>query len=151
MDRPAIQPANNSGFIRNIVQDEWREALALDNADFLPAVFRITDTGCDMDYILIKALLIIIAAIASAAADTVHHHPRTMIFKGKFWRMWPHDKFIPFTKYPLDGWHVSKSVMIICLITAGVLPGYLWYVDIPVAGVLWVLVFNLFYNKLFQK
>jgi len=101
--------------------------------------------------IIIKSLLIITAAIASAAADTVHHHPRTMIFKGTFWRMWPHDKFIPFTKYPLDGWHVSKSVMIICLIVTGAVPGYLWYVDIPAAGVLWILVFNLFYNKLFQK
>jgi len=104
-----------------------------------------------MTALIIKALLIIIAAIAKAAADTVHHHPRTMIFKGKFWKLWPHEKYIPFTKYPLDGWHVCNSIMILSLIVYGIFPGFRWFIDIPAAGVLWILVFNLFYNKLFQK
>lgn len=100
---------------------------------------------------VIKAILIIIAAICKAAADTMAHHPRTMVFKGEFWRMWPRGKILAFTNYPIDGWHVSNSLMIISLIAAGTLPGYKWYIDIPVAGVLWILVFNLFYNKLFQR
>ncbi len=104
-----------------------------------------------MGYILIKALLIIIAAVCKAAADTMAHHPKTMIFKGAFWRLWPRGRMLAFTNYPLDGWHISNSIMIVTLISAGSLPGYLWYVDIPVAGVLFTLVFNLFYNKLFQK
>ena len=104
-----------------------------------------------MGYILIKALLIIIAAVCKAAADTMAHHPKTMIFNGDFWRLWPRGRMLAFTNYPLDGWHISISILIVTLISAGSLPGYLWNVDIPVAGVLFTLVYKLFYNKLFQK
>ena len=104
-----------------------------------------------METIIIKAILIIIAAICKAVVDTISQHPKTTILTGKFWQLWPHDKFIPFTKYPLDGWHLCNSLMILCLIVSGVLPGYLWYIDILAAGILWILTFNLFYNKILVK
>jgi hypothetical protein len=101
--------------------------------------------------LIIKSLLIIIAAVAKAVVDTIHHHPKTMVFKGDFWRLWPRGKVLPFTNYPLDGWHVFNSLMILAFIGAGTLPGYRWYIDIPVAGVLFIAVFNICYNKLFVK
>lgn len=101
--------------------------------------------------IIIKAILIIICAICKAIVDTITHHPLRMRLKGSFWKLWPHDKFIPFTKYPLDGWHLCNSIMILCFIIYGSLTGFRWYVDIPVSAVLFTVTFNLFYNKILVK
>jgi hypothetical protein len=101
-----------------------------------------------MTEIIIKVLLIIIAAICKAAVVT--HHPHTSRLWGDFWDLKIRRKFVPFTKYKLDGWHLCNSVMIISFIVAGVLNGYIWYYDIPSLGVVFILVFNLFYNKIFQ-
>lgn len=102
-----------------------------------------------MTQIIIKVVLIIIAAICKAAVDTVIHHPHTSKLWGDFWDM-RKGKFLPLTKYRWNGWHLANSTIIISLIVAGVLHGYKWYFDIPVLGTIFILVFNLFYNKLFQ-
>ena len=103
-----------------------------------------------MTEIIIKVVLIIIAAICKAAVDTVTHHPHTSKLWGDFWDLKIKRNYVPFTKYKIDGWHLSNSLMITCFIVAGVLNGYVWYYDIPVLGIIFILVFNLFYNKIFQ-
>lgn len=104
-----------------------------------------------MGTFLIKILLIVIAAVAKAIVDTVHHHPRTMIFRGWFWTLWPHRYVVPFTNFPFDAWHVFNSVMIAAFIGAGTLPGFAWYIELPLFGSLFILTFNIFYNKIFKK
>lgn len=112
-----------------------------------------------MGLVLIKILLIIIAAISKAAADTIHHHPKTMIFKGKFWKLWPHDNgYYPFTKIPKDGWHTFNGIMICSLIAVPFVDYFYIYhwalvlLAYAVTGIVaWVLVFNFFYHKVFQK
>lgn len=109
--------------------------------------------------ITIKILLIIIAAIAKAVADTIHHHPRTMVFKGKFWKMWPHDNgYYPLTKIPKDGWHTFNGIMICSLIAIPFVDYFAVYHWVIVIGayvvtgyIVWILPFNLFYHKILQK
>jgi hypothetical protein len=102
-----------------------------------------------MILIIIKIVLIILAAICKAAVDTITHHPHTSKLWGKFWdvKIGP---IVPYSRYRVNGWHLSNSLMIVCFIVAGVLPGYKWYYDIPTLGIIFILVFNLFYNKIFQ-
>lgn len=111
-----------------------------------------------MTAIIIKGILIIVAVICSAVTDTISQHPKTTILTGKFWQLWPHNKFIPFTKYPLDGWHLCKSLMVLSLLAIGFvdyLYTYQWYyvagAYLLTGGLLWILPFNLFYNKILKK
>lgn len=59
-------------------------------------------------------------------------------------------------KYPTfltDAWHFFKSLMIVLLGFAIVLynPIINIYVDIILVGIVWNLIFNVFYNKIFKK
>lgn len=104
-----------------------------------------------MTLIIIKIVLIIIAAICKAAVDTVTHHPHTSRLWGEFWDLKIKRTYVPFTKYKFDGWHLSNSLMIVCFIVISKLHNSIeWYYDIPVSGTIFILVFNLFYNKIFQ-
>ena len=49
-----------------------------------------------------------------------------------------------------DCWHVCKSLMLTCLILAVVLykPMVNWYVDFGILGGAWIIIFNLFYNRI---
>jgi hypothetical protein len=61
-------------------------------------------------------------------------------------------KFLPLTKYRPDGWHISKSLMIFCL--AGSIAAYtplFGWVDFIMLGVVWNLVFELFYANILRK
>ncbi len=53
--------------------------------------------------------------------------------------------------YKVDGWHLAKSLMIICFVlAAGFLPdGNNMLFVLLVDGVVWNLLFNLFYHKIF--
>ena len=100
---------------------------------------------------MIAAALIVFAAICKAIADTIAHHKDSSIFKrSKFWSQ--NGKFLPLTKYKADGWHFSNSTMIICFILAAVLhePVIAWYWELLAGGVLFNLVFNILYNKVFR-
>lgn len=99
---------------------------------------------------MISLILIILAAVCKAVADTIKHHPDTSIFKlGSFWLK---EGKILFGKYKLDGWHIANSVMISSFITSANFPlDYKWYITIPVFGMIFILVFNLFYNKILRK
>lgn len=100
---------------------------------------------------MITAALILLAAICKAIADTIAHHKSTSIFKrSKFWSNG--GKMLPGTKYRFDGWHISNSSMIIFFVVAAVLhePVLAWYLEIPIAGIGFNLVFNIFYNKILR-
>jgi hypothetical protein len=64
-------------------------------------------------------LFILLAAICKAVADTLQHHFESSVFKYKdprFWNpavSWQYAYRIRFTKYPVDAWHLSNSLMII--------------------------------------
>ena len=66
---------------------------------------------------------------------------------------WKYAKFLPLTKYRLDGWHLFKSVMIIFICLSIVyytqIIGNLW--DILIYGAVWNTVFSLFYHKIFRR
>lgn len=101
---------------------------------------------------MIAAALILLAAICKAIADTIAHHKGRSVFRNsKFWANG--GKLLPGTKYKLDGWHLANSGMIICFVVATVLhdPILVWYFEIPIAGVLFNIVFNVFYNKLLLR
>lgn len=100
-------------------------------------------------------IFIIISAISKAISDTLSHHYKNSIFykKGDFWDINKQGKFLRFTKYPFDGWHIFNSIMIISFIT-----GFVFYeqtfnpvLEIFIGGIVFNLTFNLFYNKILKK
>ena len=107
---------------------------------------------------MITLLLISLAAIFKAVADTLQHHFDTSVFaklNPKFWNpviSCNYAKFLPFTKYRLDGWHLANSGMIVFFILAVVFasPVKLWWLAIIICGVVFNLVFNLFYNQILR-
>lgn len=100
---------------------------------------------------MIKILLIIIAAICKAFADTISPRKSQLSKRGDFWNIEKKGKMLPFTKYPVDGWHLFNSGMIISLIFANVISfPYIWYVEVPILGIVFILTFNLFYNKILK-
>lgn len=101
---------------------------------------------------ILKVIFLILAAVCNALMDTLSHHYSSSIFKYKnpqFWNpnvSWQYAKFLPFTKYRVDAWHLAKSAMIIFLCFA---------IDFSwkglILGILWNLTFNCFYNKILKK
>jgi hypothetical protein len=108
---------------------------------------------------LIAAVLILLAAICKATADTLAHHFDTSIFKNldpQFWNPNIITKTMPqIFGYPLDAWHLLNSGMIVFFIAA--IPFHkkdkwqaAWYWEILIGGLLFNLVFNLFYNSILR-
>jgi hypothetical protein len=104
-------------------------------------------------------LFILLAAILKAVADVTSHHFETSVFKWKdprWWNpaiSWQYVGFIKFTKYRPDCWHLANSGMIICFCLATVFhtPVLKWYLELPIAGVLFNVAFNIFYNKILRN
>ena len=99
---------------------------------------------------MIALLFIFIAAVAKAAADTISQHPDTSVFKNrKFWI--GEGKILPFTSYKVDGWHFANSIMISSF-TALVFSNitYNIYLTYAILELEFILIFNLFYNKIFR-
>lgn len=91
---------------------------------------------------------VILFAIAKATADTIEHHPDTSIFNNTWWLK--EGKLIPYTKYKLDGWHIANSIMVAIFLSMIFIR-----VDKPIlvfgiSIILYILTFNLFYNKIFR-
>lgn len=98
-----------------------------------------------------------------ALADTLAHHFSTSVFSRLNAGFWDAEtsarttplfrwKFIK-TKYRVDAWHLSNSAWICCLPALAfthrpVLPVFVEY---PLALVVYVLVFNLFYNHILLR
>lgn len=107
-------------------------------------------------------LFIILAAFFKAVADVLMFHFETSVFKkkdGRFWNpevSWKYVKFLPLTKYRPDGWHLANSLMIVSFICFGVfhLDGqgwaHKWWFELPAAGIIYNVVFNLFYDKILR-
>lgn len=97
-------------------------------------------------------------------ADTLADHFDTSIFKSwnpTFWNKSvssEYAKYLPFTKYKLDGWHLANSGEISCFCMAygialyGHYPQH-WMVLVggfAASGLVFILSFNLFYNKILR-
>lgn len=97
---------------------------------------------------IMTLILIIIAAIAKAIADTIVFHgggKLRQIF-GAFFDINVPGKFLPHTKYPLDGFHIANSLMIVTFVwiaTDGI-------VEFVLGDAVFILVFNLFWNKILK-
>lgn len=108
---------------------------------------------------MLTALLIIAAGFFKAVADTLTHHYDTSIFRWKdrkFWDpsiSWKYADYLKFTRYKLDAWHLANSGMIICFCGAfAVNESHLWWGwEFLIAGALFNVSFNLFYNKILRK
>ena len=107
---------------------------------------------------MITAALILLAAIFKAIADTLDHHFYTSIFlrwKDKpFWNPLHerNDAVKRIFSYPIDAWHLANSGMIVCFIVAVSVSNlnYYWLIQVVGGGILFNLVFNLFYNKILR-
>lgn len=108
-------------------------------------------------------LFVALIAAFKAVSDTLADHFTISIFKNlnaAFWDKETASRTAPFfrwkfikTRYRVDAWHLSNSAWI-CLALA--LPfvheeTFHPLLEYPTAGALFILVFNLFYNKLLIK
>jgi len=108
--------------------------------------------------IFLSYILICLAAICNAFMDKIENSIQfnNSIFRNlnpEFWckTISAHStKFIPFTKYRPDAWHLSKSLMVILFCTAIVTyHSFIPIIDFIIYGLLWNLIFNITY-KLFK-
>jgi hypothetical protein len=101
--------------------------------------------------LILQFSFIILAAICKALTDTIAFH-RGGVFKGrKFFDIYAQGEFLPFTKYPLDGFHVTNSLMIVFFVAAVCIPPSLeWYLNIILLGTAFNLVFDLFWKYIFN-
>lgn len=109
---------------------------------------------------MITILLISLAAIFKAVADTLDDHFDTSIFRRKDPMVWDANmskvKKFWITNYKPDPWHISNSLLLICLFFAILFNdldrfGLPWYVDMIGIGIIYNLVFEVFYDKIFRK
>jgi hypothetical protein len=101
---------------------------------------------------IVNSILLILAAIFNAVMDktkdTIQYN--TSVFKNwnkRFWNDEEHTSYFPYTKYKLNAWHLSKSLMIICICAA--LSCNIW--EFLIYGIIWNLVFNFLYNKALKR
>lgn len=101
--------------------------------------------------------LITLAAICKALADTLDHHFDTSVFRGKPRRTWDPNVIQKTNRkifgYPLDAWHLTNSLQIAAwlalpILYRPVLPQ--WWMDYGAGGLLFMIAFNIFYNKIFR-
>ena len=105
---------------------------------------------------MISLILFCFASMLNAVMDTLFDHFTTSIFRNlnpDFWDpmvSWKHCNVIPIIQYPIDAWHLMKSgmVIIICFSIVLYTPIINIYVDFLIFGVLWNIIFNLFFNKI---
>ncbi len=104
-------------------------------------------------------ILLIFAAFFNAVMDTLAHHYSTSVFKNKdqeFWNpnvSWKFAKFLPYTKYRVDAWHLSKSMMIFSMCFAIVFYKVVFYncwIDFILLGCTWNVVFNYSYDVILK-
>ncbi len=109
---------------------------------------------------ILSLIFIVLAAVLNAVMDSVEYetaYSRSIFSKynPKWWlktTSWEYVKFLPFTKYRPDAWHLAKSGMIVFLCLAIVFfstKGIL-LIDFLILGAVWNTVFNIFYNRIFR-
>lgn len=103
-------------------------------------------------------VFVAIAAVFNAAMDKVENEGfyRSIFrdLKTSFWYKrdsWNKAKNI--AGYKFDAWHMAKSLMIFSLCAAIVFYKPIWnpLIDYGIAGVTWIVTFNIFYNRIFKK
>jgi hypothetical protein len=99
-----------------------------------------------------NAVLLILAAFFSAVMDktkdTIQYN--SSVFKNwnkRFWNDEEPTQYFWRTKYKLNAWHLSKSLMIICICAA--ISRTIW--EFIIYGIIWNLVFNFLYNKALKR
>lgn len=106
---------------------------------------------------MLTVIIISISAICKALADTLDHHFDTSIFRDKPRRTWDpnviHKTNRQIFGYPLDAWHITNSIqvcswMALPFVYEPQLP--YWWMDYGAGGLIFIAVFNLFYNKIFR-
>lgn len=103
-----------------------------------------------MLYIII--ILIIISAISKALVDTIAFH-QGGVFKGNnFFDITKQGKMFPLTKYPMDGFHIANSLMILSFIVAVCIPSTIpWWIKFSLLSVIFIITFNIFWNHIFNN
>lgn len=103
-------------------------------------------------------ILLIGAAFFKAVADNVDHHFDTSIFKKLNPKFWDRDISSETARrvfsYKIDAWHISQSLMLIFLIAGAIFHERKLenpWLEITAGGILWNIVFNLFYNAMYKK
>lgn len=107
-------------------------------------------------------ILVMIAAFFYSVNQTVEHHFSTSVFKKlnpNFWNgqvSWSAATKL-FGSYPWDAAHISASLMLVFWALAAILSqkpvwtweiGLLkWYYQVGIVGIVWIIVFNIFFNK----
>ena len=119
-----------------------------------------------MIILILSILFFALAAMMNAVMDTLHFHFERSIFSSReesFWNpavSWHTAKYLPYTRYKVDAWHLAKSSMIIfcalsavCLIGGcdPVAPWWAYPMSLLIYGAIWNGTFNLFYNTLLLK
>lgn len=101
-------------------------------------------------------LLIALASFLNAVMDRLENTPNfnESVFRNwdrGFWCKVDSAKRATVVGYRLDGWHLAKSLMIISLCLAVVLyEPLIGFWDIALYGVLWCLLFELFYSYILK-
>lgn len=106
---------------------------------------------------VLSAILLILAAISNAVMDSLEEgrFQRSVFrkFNPKFWykeESWKYAKRV--FKYPIDAWHLAKSLMCIFITFAiSVNIHFPLLGSVVILGGIWILIFNLLYNKLLRK
>ena len=109
---------------------------------------------------MISLVIFALAAFFNACMDAFENENfHESVFKNwnqKFWykrESWKYAKVIPFTKYKLDAWHISKTLMVISAAIA-IIVGYNWDMNwmlkLPLLGGIWITTFNFVYHKVFK-
>lgn len=117
--------------------------------------------------IAITVLLVVIAAILNAVMDSIENehiwdtkfanYKDKPIFNNFIYKRESWNKAKKIFNYKLDLWHISKSAMLLAIFGAAAtnvpITGTLWELLLRIVGfsLIWVLTFNLFYNKVFGK
>lgn len=109
---------------------------------------------------ILSIIFLILACFFNSVCDAVENENfHESIFKNLPKQFWAKRESWKYTKkifgYRLDAWHISKSLMIICFVLAGIffdLPVEKWQdvaLYLVVGGLVWNGCFWLFYKKLF--
>jgi hypothetical protein len=110
----------------------------------------------------VSIFFIALAAMFNAVMDTITHHYESSIFRlnnRRFWDpsiSWKFAKNFPLTTMRMDGWHFAKVGMIWSAIAAVVfykgplIPYIPQWLDFFLLGGVWIVSFNVFYNKLLR-
>jgi hypothetical protein len=102
--------------------------------------------------ILPGLLLSALFGFFKAVANSMEHHPDVWPYT-PFWntRHPKNDSVFRIFKYPVDGYHIAGSGMWACLGLSNVFQSqFVWYWHLGITVGFGVLIFNVFYNKVFK-